>query len=329
MSVHVLREPQIREFLVLRETIGAVEKSFADYSAGRAVVPDVTNLDILEHQGEVHIKSAHIRGQEHYVVKIASGFYRNPELGLPVGNGLMMLFEAKTGRLACILFDNGYITEMRTAAAGAVCADQLALDPVESVGVVGSGSQARYQVKALFEVRAPKIVHVWSPHPEHVAAYVEEMTSLYPQVRFSASPSCQDAVSDSDLVITATPSRSPVVRAEWLKPGVHITALGSDGPEKQELDVEVLRVADKIFCDSRSQCARLGEVHHGLKAGVIAESAISGEIGDLILGRKRGRENDRQITVADLTGLGVQDAAAASLVYAKSLRRGVGDSIEI
>jgi ornithine cyclodeaminase/alanine dehydrogenase-like protein (mu-crystallin family) len=246
-----------------------------------------------------------------------------------VGNGLMMLFEAKTGRLACLLFDNGYITEMRTAAAGAVCADYLARDPIQTVGVVGSGSQARFQIRALFEVRAPKEVRVWSPHQGHVETYIEEMAPLYPGVHFSGARTCEDAVRGSELIISATPSRSPIVRAEWLAPGVHLTAVGSDGPEKQELDVQVLRIADKIFCDSRSQCTRLGEVHHGLEAGVITEDSISGELGDLILGRKAGRENDRQITVADLTGLGVQDAAAASLVYRKSLNQGIGEFIQI
>jgi ornithine cyclodeaminase len=329
VNVRLLREPEIRELISYREAIGAVESAFADFSAGRAVMPGVINLDIDSNQGEVHVKSAYLKGGESYVIKVASGFYRNPARGLPVGNGVMLLFEAQTGRLRCILFDNGHITEMRTGAAGAVAAKYLARREAHRVGLVGSGSQARYQVRALLEVRPIREVIVWSPHRDHAEGYAAEMAASLPHVRFTAARSCEDAVRGADIVITATPSRAPLVRAEWVSPGTHITAVGSDGPGKQELDVGVLRLADKIVCDSRAQCARLGEVQHGLAGRAITRRRLGAELGEIVLGRKPGREDDRQVTVADLTGLGVQDAAAASLVYEKSLARGIGEVIEI
>jgi len=329
VKVKLLREPEIRQLLSLPEAIQAVEKCLADFSSGKAIVPGVINLDLEDSQGEVHVKSAHIKGERHYVIKIASGFYRNPLRGLPVGNGLMLLFEAETGLLECVLFDNGFITEMRTAAAGAVAAKYLAKRTLRKVGLVGSGSQARFQVRALLEVRSPEEVWVWSRNSEHVFAYIAEMSGLCPAVKFIPAKNCQEAVRKSDLIITATPSRSPLVKASWLKEGVHITAMGSDGPEKQELEVDVLARADLIFCDSTSQCAKLGEINHGLKKGVISEGRITGEIGDIILGRKSGREKDSQITIADLTGIGVQDAATAALVYEKARLRSLGDSLEI
>ena len=329
MNVRVLREPEIRGLFSFREAIGAVETAFAELASGRAVMPGVINLDIEDHQGEVHVKSAYLGGRGSYVVKIASGFYRNPARGLPVGNGLMLLFEAETGRLLCALFDNGYITEMRTGAAGAVSAKYLARERASTVGVVGSGSQARYQLRALREVRRIEEARVWSPHPEHVKEYAAEMEDLIPRLRVRPVPSCREAVVGCDIVITATPSRSPLVAAAWVSPGTHIIAVGSDGPEKQELEVGVLGLADKVFCDSISQCEKLGEVHHALAAGAVTRAQLAGEIGEIILGRKAGREDDVEITVADLTGLGVQDAAAASLVYGKSLERGLGETIEI
>jgi ornithine cyclodeaminase len=329
VRVKLLREPEIRQLLSLPEAIQAMEKCLADFSSGKAIVPGVVNLDLEDSQGEVHVKSAHLKGGRHYVIKIASGFYRNPVRGLPVGNGLMLLFEAETGLLECIMFDKGYITEMRTAAAGAVAAKYLAKKTLHKVGLVGSGSQARFQVRALLEVRWPKEVWVWSRSSDHVLAYIAEMSGLCPQVRFIRAKDCQDAVRASDLIITATPSRSPLVKASWLKAGVHITALGSDGPEKQELEVDVLARADLVFCDSTSQCAQLGEIHHGLEKKAISEDRITGEIGDIILGRKRGRETENQITIADLTGIGAQDAAAASLVFEKASLRNLGDSLEI
>jgi ectoine utilization protein EutC len=329
VSVRLFKEEEIRDLLSFPEAIAAVETAFGDLAAGRAVMPGVINLDLEDVRGEVHIKSAYLRGRENYVIKVASGFYRNPARGLPVGNGLMLLFEAETGLLRCILFDNGFITEMRTAAAGAVSAKYLARDPVETVGLVGSGTQARYQLRALLEVRSVGEVRVWSPHPDHVRDYVAEMSALFPHIRLRAVASCEQAVRGSDIVVTATPSRAPLVRADWVSPGTHITALGSDGPDKQELEVGVLKIADRIFCDSTSQCEKLGEVHHGLAAGAITRQSITGELGEIILGRRAGRESDAEITIADLTGLGVQDAAAAALVFEKGLVRNLGELIEL
>lgn len=313
MEARLYFEPEIKRLVSLKEAIEAVEDSFAAYNSGRAVLPGVINLDLPAFQGEVHIKAAYIEGEDYYVIKVASGFYRNPELGLPVGNGLMQVFEARSGQLAAILFDRGYLTELRTAAAGAVAARYLARSSIDKVAVIGSGYQARFQLRALAEVRNFKQVAVWSRHPENVRRYVEEMSASFPGITFLKAESAEGAVREADLVITATPSRQPIVRAEWLKPGVHITAMGSDGPEKQELYAEVLARADRLFCDSIAQCRRLGEVHHALEAGLIDEEKISGELGEIILGRKPGRQADHEVTVADLTGLGVQDAAVAGL----------------
>ncbi|MCX8159721.1 MAG: ornithine cyclodeaminase family protein [Candidatus Saccharicenans sp.] len=324
MEARLYFEPEIKGLVNLKEAIKAVEDSFAAYSSGRAVLPGVINLDLTAFQGEVHVKAAYIEGDEYYVIKTASGFYRNPELGLPVGNGLMQVFEARTGQLAAILFDRGYLTELRTAAAGAVAARYLAKNEIKKVAVIGSGVQARFQLRALAEVRNFREVAVWSRRPENVRSYIQEMTPVFPGVVFLQAESAEVAVREADLVITATPSRQPIIRAEWLKPGAHLTAMGSDGPEKQELYPEVLARADRLFCDSMEQCRRLGEVHHALEAGLISENSISGEIGELVLGRKPGRQSDGEITVADLTGLGAQDAAVASLFLRLASKSGVG-----
>jgi len=313
MDIRLYFEPEIKKLVNLREAIGAVESSFAAYNSGKAVLPGVINLDLAEFQGEVHIKAAYIEGEEYYVIKVASGFYQNPKIGLPVGNGLMLVFRAKTGELEAVLFDNGYLTELRTAAAGAVAAKYLAREKIDKVAVIGSGVQARFQLKALAEVRSFKKVSVWSRNPDNIRKYVEEMKSTFSTVEFRPASSAEQAVKEADLVITATPSREPILRAEWLKPGVHITAMGSDGPEKQELFPEVLARAGRLFCDSLAQCKRLGEVHHALEEGLISENKMSGEIGEIVLGLKPGRQSDDEITVADLTGLGVQDAAIAGL----------------
>jgi len=329
MKILYLLEPEIKELLSFEETISAVEKSFAAYNSGKAILPGVINLDIPENQGEVHVKGAYISGESNYVIKIASGFYLNPSLGLPVGDGLILVFSAITGALEALLFDRGYITEMRTAAAGAVAAKYLSRKKINRVAVIGSGTQARFQLKALAVVRTFEEVAVWSRRPENVNRYIQEMKAHFPQVHFMAASSAEEAVKGADLIITATPSRQPIVRAEWLAEGVHITAMGSDGPEKQELFPEVLKRADLLYADSIKQAASLGEIHHGLKTGLIDERKINGEIGEIILGLKPGRTSEKQITVADLTGLGVQDATTSSLVLSKARATGAGHYLEI
>jgi ornithine cyclodeaminase len=328
MSVRILREPEIRTLLDLDETIEAVAQAYAACAEGRVILPDVVNLDLDDFRGEVHVKSAYIRGRPHYVIKIASGFYDNPGLGLPTGNGMMIVFEARTGRLEGLLLDNGYITEVRTGAAGAVAARYLAKKDLRKVGIIGAGSQARHQLRALMRVRRPEEVWVWSLDESFVRPYIREMSAAFP-LRFQKASGPREAVEGADLVITVTPSRSPIVRASWLRPGVHITAVGSDGPDKQELEARALGQADLLYCDSISQCRRLGEVHHGLEEMAITEADISGELGELVLGRKPGRTRDDQITVADLTGLGAQDAAAAGLVFDKAVAGGLGDIVEL
>ncbi len=328
MPVRILREPEIRGLLDLDETIEAVAQAYASYAEGKVVLPSVINLDIDAYRGEVHVKSAYIQGRPHYVIKIASGFYNNPSLGIPTGNGMMLVFEARTGRLEGLLLDNGYLTEVRTGAAGAVAARYLAKSSLRKVGIIGSGSQARYQLRALMRVRRPEEVWVWSLDEDFVPPYIREMSAAFP-LRFHKASTPEEAVADADLVITVTPSRSPIVRAAWLRPGMHITAVGSDGPDKQELEARALARADLLFCDSISQCRRLGETHHGLEEMAITEDGISGELGEIVLGRKPGRTRDDQITIADLTGLGAQDAAAAGLVFDKAAARGLGEILEL
>jgi len=328
MKIRLVTEGEIKGLIDWKETVEAVERSLAAFSSGKVISPEVVNLDLPQFQGEVHIKSAYVPGEEFYVIKIASGFYQNPAQGLPVGNGLMLIFEAKTGRPQGILFDNGYLTEMRTGAAGGVAAKYLAREKISIAGLIGAGSQARFQLRALMEVRQPAEIRVWSRELAHARALIEEMKPLC-SAECIAVGSPAEAVGGADLVITATPSRTPLVKSSWLKRGVHITAVGSDGPEKQELEPGVLAAADLIYCDSIKQCLRLGEVHHAIEKKAINRTKISGELGEIILGKKPGRSGEGQITVADLTGLGAEDAAAAAVVYRKALSSGSGTVIDI
>ena len=325
--VLVLREADIRRLMGPREALPAVRDAFARLARGEATLPGVIGLDIPEHQGEVHVKGAYLHGARYYSIKEAAGFYANAARKLPVSSGLVLVFDAATGFPAALLLDNGYLTELRTGAAGALAADLLARREAETVAIVGTGSQARYQLEALLEVRRPRRVLAHGRSRDRASAYAREMADRF-GVTVEVAASVREAVEPADLVVTTTPSREPLVRAEWLRAGTHVTAVGSDGSAKQELDTAVLARADKVVADSLSQCLRLGEIHHAVAEGVIRAEDVYAELGEIAAGLKQGRTSDAEVTVADLTGVGVQDAAVAEAVTSAAIRAGIGDTLE-
>lgn len=301
---------QIKDVLPGLDLIPAIEEGFVAYSSGRATVPPVGEL-ILE-KGEVHIKSGTIEGEDFYVIKIASGFYGNASLGLPTGNGCMLLFKQSTGESAAILLDEGHLTDVRTAVAGAVAAKYCAPRKVERIGIVGAGVQARLQLEWLKRVTTCRDVMVWGPLADELANYKREMESRGFSVETTGDAAA--ILKTCNLVATATPSKTPLLSAADLRPGTHITAVGSDTPDKQELDSAILAKADVIVADSLSQCRLRGEIHKALEAGRIGEDRCV-ELGAVISGRAKGRTSESQITVVDLTGVAVQDIKIATAVY--------------
>jgi len=328
MEIRLLFERDIRDLLGPKEAFEAVRDAFVRLSSGQAVLPGVINLEIPETRTEAHVKGAFLRTAPFFSIKAASGSYDNPSRGLPVGGGLFLVFDATTGLPRAILFDNGYLTDVRTGAAGALAADLLAKPRIERVGVVGVGNQARYQLEALLHVRRPRRVLAYGRSPSKAEAYAREMSALH-GIPVEAAASVEQAVRGADVVVTATPSTRPLVRAEWVLPGTHITAIGSDGPEKQELDVQVLAKADKVVADHLEQCLRLGEIHHAVSSGVLRREDVHAELGEIAAGLKAGRTSDEEITVADLTGVGVQDAAVANRVVQGMLARNLGTVLEV
>jgi ornithine cyclodeaminase len=327
MAIRVLNEAQIRKAVTMEDAISAMEKAFIAYSLKQASLPSVIQLDVPDQKGEVHVKAGYIFGERDYVVKIASGFWENRTKGLPISGGMMLAFSSETGFPSAILLDNAYLTEIRTAAAGAVAAKYMASNSVEQVGLMGAGAQGRYQIEALARVCSFQRLLVYDHHSANSERYVTDMKE---KIRAEISPvaTAEEAVRGSRIIITATPSREPIVLGDWVEPGTHITAVGSDNPDKQELDVSVLKKADRIIADSIPQCLRLGEIHHAIEAGVITNQDIHGELGEVVSGRIRGRLKDSEITVCDLTGVGVQDAAIAGLVVRKASGSDVGIQIE-
>ena len=323
MKVTLLSEADVRACAGFdREALEAVAQGFSRLAEGRATAPPVIAIEIPEHNGEVDIKTAYMEGLDSFAVKIASGFPDNPERGLPRGTGMMVLISAETGFLLALLVDNGYLTELRTGLAGALAADRLARREIETAGVIGSGSQARYQMRGLKMVRDFKRLYVYGVVAEELAHFVDDMEAEL-GVEVIVATTAETVVRESDVVVCATPARAPYLRAQWLHPGLHVTSMGSDMPGKQELFADCFARADRVACDRVSQCVAIGELHHVTDAGVLDESRID-ELGELTAGIKPGRQTDDEITICDLTGVGVQDTAIARLAYRRALAAGLG-----
>ncbi len=324
MKITILTEAEIRSCVELNEeAISAVADGFTSLAAGKVTLPPIVRVDVPEHHGEVDIKTAYIQGRDSFAIKIAAGFFENYRLGLPTGSGMMVLVSARTGRPEAILLDNGYLTDVRTGAAGALAARYLARERIDTAGVIGSGAQARYQMMALKQVRDFRRLMVYGIVPEQVEQYAAEMAPLL-GVEVVKAEDVETVVTNSDVVVTCTPAKEPYLKAEWLHPGLHITAMGTDSEDKQELYADALARADLLVCDKKSQSLRLGEFHNGLEAGIISEDDLIIELGELTSGREPGRTRDAQITICDLTGVGVQDTAIATLAYQKATEKGLG-----
>ncbi len=308
--IPIIEEPALRAAMTPARAVDVIREAFKADGEGRTQVPAVINLAIPAAHGEFHVKTAHIEGVPHVAVKVASGFYDNPAKGLPSGSGMMAVFDAATGLPSALLLDNGFLTDVRTGAAGAVAADCLARRTIDTVGVIGSGVQARHQVRCLRTVRAFGRIVAWSPTRERLDAYCAEMRAEGYDV--TAAQSAEEACRRADVIVTATPSTDPIVRAEWLSPGVHVTAVGSDSPGKRELEPACLDRADLVVVDRFGQCAAFGELKQAFDAALLTRHDVHGELGEIVAGAKPGRTSDEQITIADLTGVGFQDTAIAS-----------------
>jgi ornithine cyclodeaminase len=319
--VRILREDDVRATLDMRSCIDACERAFIAYSSGGAELPGVIHLDVPEASGEIHVKAGHLHGAPYYAVKAASGFYG---VEPPAIDGLVVVFDARDGSPAALLLDGGYLTDLRTGAAGGVAARHLAPERVERVAVIGTGAQARQQIDALADVRpAFSEVRVWGRDPDHATRAADAIRVRWGEGRtVTCLPTVRDAVDGAELVITCTAAREPLVEAGWLYAGAHVTAVGSDGPAKQELDPEILRAADVLVVDSLEQSVRLGELQH---APDQAGRAV--ELGAVCAGEEPGRTGKRELTVCDLTGVGVQDVAAANAVMTGAADR--GDTLEL
>lgn len=308
----ILTRDQIEKTLSIPKVLRAIEQGFIIYSQGEVVIPPIGSLHFESPPGDCHIKYGYSKKGKYYVVKIASGFYENPKHGLPSNNGLMLLFDKQTGKPICILLDEGYLTDIRTAAAGYVAAMCLASKTITCVGIVGTGAQAYYQLKFLSFATQCRRAMIWGRDIEKA-----KKLAKHPDLSdwtIEVTKDLKQLASKCNLIVTTTASSHPLLLAEHIKPGTHITAVGADDIGKQELDEKIFINADRVIVDSRSQCAAFGDVSHALKKDVIELNKLV-ELGEVLAKPSLGRTSDNQITVCDLTGIAIQDLQIAESIF--------------
>lgn len=323
-----LTEAELRRIVALdADAIACVEDAFSALATRAVAMPPILRLDIPEHNGEVDVKTAYVPGVSGFAIKVSPGFFDNPKRGLPSLNGMMMLLSAETGLVQALLLDNGYLTAVRTAAAGAVAAKHLSRPDARIAAILGAGEQARLQLQALTLVRPIAEARVWGRRAEAAEAMAMEMSaSLGMPVR--AASSVDEAVDGADIVVTTTPATEPILHTHHVRPGMHVTAMGSDAEHKNELAPELVARADLYAPDSLAQVRTLGELHHAIAAGAVQAECAFPILGAIVAGTAPGRTSDDAITIADLTGTGVQDTGIATLAHARAIAAKAGTLLE-
>jgi len=308
----IIQLPQIKAALENIDIFSDIENGFIAYSRGEAVIPPVGEMLFENPTGELHIKYGYLKSGIYYVVKLASGFYDNPKIGLSSSQGMMLLFDQKTGVVKGVLLDQGYLTDIRTAVAGAIAAKYMAPKNITCIGIVGSGIQGKFQLDYLKSVTKCRKVLVYARSAEKGQAYQAHFSDSDWEIEMTHD--LKYLAQNSRLIVTTTPAKAPLLQADWIQAGTHITAMGSDTAEKIELAPDILAKAAIVAVDSISQSKSRGEVHQAVKTGTLDRETVI-ELGNIIAKPSLGRQNEQQITVADLTGVAVQDLMIAKAVF--------------
>ena len=310
-----VKNEELKNLINFENVFERTKTAYELFSQGKTITPPFTVFTIPESKGSVHFKCGYVPGEQYFAMKYSGAFYGNDKLGLSNFLGLFTVFNAKTGEVEAIIDDKGYLTDYRTGVAGAIATSTLANPDSKTVAMIGTGIQARMQLFALLKVM-PDIqnLQVWGRTESKVEQYVQEVENLYPNLNVVSCKNVKDAVFNADIIYTVTYSEEPVIQAEWIKKGAHITAVGACEPTMQELDSKIIKMADIVCTDSVEACAKNGELNHALNLGYIDKEKVI-ELGEAISSKIKRKPTD--ITVCDLVGIGFQDAVIASCVMSE------------
>lgn len=311
LSTYLIKKSEIEKLFGLKDAISAVEKVFKLYAKGKTQMPPKIYIDFKK--GDLRIMPASIPPLNAAGLKVVNVHPNNKFL--PTVMALIILVDPETG-FPLVVMDGKYITDLRTGAAGALAAKYLARSDSKIAGFVGAGRQAETQLEGLMTVFPElKKIFVYDISQEKTKKFCEKYSKKY-NLEAVPTDSVKIAVQDSDVVVTTTPSRKPIVKANYVKPGTHINAIGADAAGKQELE-SILAKKSKIVIDNWAQASHSGEINVPLTKGIIKKKDIYGELGEILIGKKKGRQNQKEITIFDSTGLAIQDIACAISVYNK------------
>lgn len=319
-KILILDRSVIAEIADVRRSITAVEEVFFEYGRNLIQMPPKIYLHLGKYRGDFRAMPAYVEKLDRCALKWVNVHPNNSKFGLPAVMAVIILSDPKTG-LPLSIMDGTYITALRTGASGAVAAKYLARKNSQVIAMVGCGVQARAQLAALYEIFSVRKVKVWGRKDGYGKAFFREMKKK--GVEILSAKNVKECVAGSDIIVTTTPSRKPLVRSEWVKPGTHINAIGADAPGKEELDPKILKKA-KVVVDSWQQASHSGEINVPLSKGIISKKDIYADIGEVVCGKKHGRLTHNEITVFDSTGLAIQDVALANLIYKAALKRKAG-----
>jgi len=305
----ILNRHEIESLIDLSTMATAVEEAYKSTSAGNVNLPPVGHITFPDLSADCHIKYGHLDGQANFVIKVATGFPHNSENDQPTGNGLVLVLSALTGEVCALLHDEMLLTDVRTGLGGAIASRTLARKDARNFLIVGTGSQIRWQLRA-HKTLMPQLTHfeLWGRNAKRADQAVRNVSDICEMLR---ATDLKQAVQKADVIVTATGSTQPIIQSGWVKDGTHITAIGADAPGKQELDVELVTRAECLVVDLVSQCIDHGEVSHAITSQKIDQSRLV-EIGQALENPTLGRANDRQVSIADLTGIAAQDIAISN-----------------
>ncbi len=305
-----LSRPEIEALLQIEDGFDPIKDAYIAVTDGRCDLPPVGYLGFPDAKGDCHIKYGHIAGDSVFVIKIATGFYDNPSKGLASSNGIMLALSAETGEVMAILQDEGYLTDLRTGIGAALATKAGCRGDAQRVGVVGTGIQARIQIRCLNALMpdAGLVFSVWGRSEKKMRQLAQDLAVH--QISVTVQPDLETLCVNADILLTTTAAKTPLIRSSWISDGTHITASGADAPGKQELDSTLTARADLLILDSDAQCIDHGEVAIPAEAGLLSPDRYR-TLGKVLSGQQAGRSAPSQVTIADLTGLGSQDIAIA------------------
>ena len=325
MEVLWLAQEEVKSVMDMHSDMQVVERAFRQHGLGRVQMPPKSYLYYTAYNGDLRTMPAYLEEENITGVKIVNVHPGNPDRGLPTVMALIILISPETGAPVAIM-DGTYLTDIRTGAAGGIAAKYLARKDSKVIGLVGAGNQAKTQLEALLEVFDPEMVKITSRTEESCKQFIREMADITPcEIRYEKSI---EKVCNCDILVTTTPTRKPIVKAQWIKEGTHINAIGADAVGKEELDPELL-IRSKIVVDDIVQALHSGEVNVPLSKHYISENDIHAQLGEVITGLKPGRTSEEEITIFDSTGLAIQDVASAHLAYERAISRGLGRQVRM